>query len=128
MSLDSTPNAYTCTPASLQAANPCLNCLSDKELLGVLVGILIQANDTTVKAALQKSACFTCLTRKQMKQGLVTIMNEGLGGATTLSKAVAMLSSLRNVDETRLNATALYLLCQLRITIPPAVPPPPPVT
>lgn len=111
------PKAYTCTPSSLMASSPCLACFSDKELLVALVAILIAAKGTTVDQVMKDSACFTCLTKKQMKQGFVTIMgNELLGEASSQDAILALMRCLRCANDTQLNAAALYLICQLTIS------------
>lgn len=104
--------AYTCTPSSLLASNPCLNCLSEQELLAVIVAIFAAALDKTIPEVMQDSACFTCLSDKQILQALITIMgNEILGESTTPAEVVDQMHCLVCVDKHKLMAAILQLIC-----------------
>lgn len=109
---------YECTPSSLLDSTPCLKCLSEKELLAVLVGIFAASADKTVAQVMEDSACFTCLSKKEMLQALVTIMgNAMLGEGTTPSDIIANYHCLVCAPEQQLLAAALQLLCNFTITI-----------
>jgi hypothetical protein len=104
--------AYVCTPSSLMASNPCLACLSEKELLAALVGIFAIAHDLTIADILRNSACYTCLSKKQMLQALVTITgNNLLGESRTVPDVIAMIKCLECSNDKQLLAALLYLVC-----------------
>lgn len=106
------PVAFDCTPSSLLDSSPCLKCLSEKELLGVILAIIVSALGTTVAQALEDSKCFTCLSKKQMLQSLTTVLgNDLLGERYSQDAILADLACLRCSNETQLRAAILYLLC-----------------
>jgi len=104
--------AYECTPSSLMASNPCLACLSEKELLAALVGIFAISEDLTIAQMLKSSACYKCLSKKQMLQALVTISgNNMLGESRTVPDVIAMIKCLECSDEKSLLAALLWFIC-----------------
>lgn len=93
-------------------SEPCLQCLSEKELLAALVGILALALDKTFNQALTESACFTCMSEKQMLQAFVTLMgNYLLGENNTAADVVEQMHCLVCAPRHQLLAASLYLLC-----------------
>ena len=107
-----TNNAYVCTPDSLLASNPCLACLSEKELWASLVGVMAMTLEETMPDVLKDSACFMCMSKKQMLQALVTIFgNVLLGEGTTAKDVIDEYHCLVCASEKQLQAAALYLLC-----------------
>jgi hypothetical protein len=104
---------FECTPSSLIAAVPCLACLSDNEMLAVLVGILATAADVDQTTLLTSSACYTCLSKKQMLQALVTIAGSDLlGPENTPDTILEQVKCLRQCsNEKQLLAALLSLLC-----------------
>ena len=110
------PNAFVCTPVSLMQSVPCLQCLSDHELLAALLGILLESTGETVAEVMKASSCFTCLSKKQMKQAFVTLMgNNVLGEATSLQGVLKQMACLRCANDTQLYAAILYEFCKLSI-------------
>ena len=104
--------AFTCTPSSLIASSPCLACLSEKEMIGALVGIAAISAEVEIPAVLKASACFDCLSKKQMLQALVTIAgNDLLGEETTPQEVIDDIVCLECAGEKKLLAALLYLLC-----------------
>ena len=103
---------YVCTPSSLLASSPCLACLSPKELLAVMVGIVAINTEKKVPDILKESACFTCMSKHQMLQALVTIMgNQLLGEETTPEEVVASVKCIECASEKQLLAAILYQFC-----------------
>lgn len=104
-----------CTPSGLLAANPCLQCLSELELLAALVAIFATASETyanDVPKLLKDSACLTCLSKKQMFQAVVTIAGESLlGENTTVQEVIDKMRCLVCSNEKQLSAAFLFLLC-----------------
>ena len=107
---------YVCTPSSLLASNPCLACLSEKELLAALVGIFAISADLTIANVLKNSACYTCLSKKQMLQALVTITgNNLLGQERTVPDVITNIRCLECSNEKQLFAALLYLICNVTV-------------
>lgn len=107
-----------CTPSALTGVIPCLSCLSEKELLTVLVFILASADSyslpTDTNQLLADSACFTCLSDKQLFQALITaVANEFLRESLTVEEGAAAVKCLQCANPKQLKAALVYLLCQL---------------
>jgi len=105
---------FNCTPKSLLASNPCLACLSEKELLAALVAIFASTDEnyaTNLKLLMQDSACFTCMSKKQMLQALITVMGSKLLGQRTVAQVIAQYKCLVCSNEKTLQAALLYMLC-----------------
>lgn len=106
------PRSFVCTPSSLLDSVPCLKCLSEKELQAVLVGILALALDKTFDEALEESACFTCMSEKQMLEAVVILMgNALLGEDATAADVVEQMHCLVCASRKQLLAAIVYLLC-----------------
>lgn len=106
------PLAFECTPDSLLKSTPCVACLSEHELLAVIVGILSLAASKTVAEAMSDSACFTCLSDKQLLQALVVkIGNDALGEEHTVSEVVDQFHCLVCATPKQLKAAIIQLLC-----------------
>ncbi len=113
---------FVCTPASLLASSPCLECLSEKQMLAGLLGIFAIANEQAIPDVLKESDCFMCMSKKQMLQALVTIagnqlLGEGTSGQTVIDKT----KCLQCASEKQLLAAILWQLCN-GITISSPVP------
>lgn len=105
-------NSFVCTPSSLLASTPCLKCLSEHEMLAVIVGILAIGVGKTNAEAMSDSACFTCMSRKQMLQAIVTILgNQLLGDEHTPQEVVDTYHCLVCATDTQLLAAILQMLC-----------------
>lgn len=112
------PVAYVCTPSSLLASTPCLKCLSEHEMLAVLVGILAIQAGKDIPTVMEESACFRCMSKKEMLQAIVTIAgNELLGEVHTPSEVVEQYHCLVCASDKELQAALLKLLCSLEFTI-----------
>lgn len=101
----------TCTPASLIDTNPCLNCISEKELMAVLMYAFAHANDHTVAEALQNGACLTCLSKKQRLAAWVTIIANELLSDMTVPEIIEAIKCLECASDTQLQASLLAEAC-----------------
>jgi hypothetical protein len=111
------PQAYDCTPSSLLASTPCLKCLSEHELLAVLVGILAMDAETDIPTLMEDSACFTCMTKKEMLQALVTIFgNDILGEAHSAQDVVDEYHCLVCATDLQLRSALIKLLCDFDLS------------
>ena len=79
----------SCTPSTLLDTFKCLKCLSATELKAVIVIALAENLGLTVAEVLENSACFNCLSKKQLLQ------------STTAVAADSFLSRYASVDEIR---------------------------
>lgn len=106
-------NAYVCTPSSLLASTPCLQCLSEHEYLAVIVGIMAISAGKTTAEAMTDSNCFACgMSRKQMLQAVVTILgNQLLGERYSAQDVVDSYHCLVCATDTQLLAAILQMLC-----------------
>jgi hypothetical protein len=103
---------YECTPSSLLASSPCLACISEKEMLAVIVGIVAINTEQEIADIMKASACFTCMSKKQMLQALVTVLgNQLLGEETSAEEVVEDIKCLQCASEKQLLAAILYQFC-----------------
>lgn len=87
-------------------------------MLAVLVAILAMTVNKTVAEVMADSACFNCMSKKQMLQALVTIFgNELLGENATAQEVIDEMHCLVCVDEHKLMAALLQLICNNWTTI-----------
>lgn len=103
---------YVCTPSSLLASSPCLACLSERQLLAAMVGIVAINTEQSVEDVLKSSSCFMCMSKKQMLQALVTIMgNQLLGEQTSAQDVIDATKCIQCAPEKQLLAAILYQFC-----------------
>lgn len=106
--------AIECTPKALLEKYSCLACLSEHELLAVITLAMAQASRTYesgVASLLADSACYTCLSKKQMLQaGAAIIGNMGLSDHT-VPEIVELIKCLQCASDRTLWAAILFLLC-----------------
>lgn len=106
------PVAYTCTPSSLLASEPCIKCLSEKEMWAAIVAILALNAGKSVKDAMKDAACFNCMTDSQMLQAALTILGNNLLGETkSLTDVLNLMKCLVCTSEHQLKAAALKMFC-----------------
>lgn len=111
-------HAYTCDPSSLLASNPCIACLSEKEMLAVLVGIIAVQASLPLADVMKDSACFTCMSKKQMLHSLVTIFgSEILGAGNSAQTVIDEMHCLVCATDQQLYAALTYLICTYWDTI-----------
>lgn len=113
------PQGYDCTPSSLLASTPCLSCLSEHDMLAVIVGIFAVALDKTIPEIMDEGACFSCMSKKQMLQALATILgNQLLGEEHTAQEVIDEMHCLVCVPDQQLLAAILRMFCYY-LTITP---------
>lgn len=100
-------------PAELLKAKPCLSCLSEHELMAVLVLALAQKNDTyanNLPKLMTDSVCYTCMSKKQLLEAFTAmVVNQALNGKTT-SQLVALTKCIRCAKPQQLRAALVYLI------------------
>lgn len=107
--------AITCTPSELLKKYSCLQCLSQKELIALLAIILSTgtAYENDVPRLLRASACFGCLTDKQMLQGFTALLADTvLPASVTVTQLREKIKCLLCADPKTVRAAVLYLICQ----------------
>ena len=83
-------------------------------MLAVMVGIIAVAEGLTVAQILKSSSCFTCMSKKQMIQALVTIMGSSmLGESDTVPEVIQKVKCLECASDKQLLAALLYLFCNV---------------
>ena len=124
MPVEQEEEELVCTPSSLLAANPCLACYSELELLAALVAIGVIASGDygqhgeNIGQLMKDSACFTCISKKQMLQILVELMGEQWLDEFDVQDVLKLLRCLRCSNQKQLMAAFLFLLCKLVQTGP----------
>lgn len=108
----------TCTPSELIATNPCFECLSEKELLAVLVFVFVTANRSNIAQALVDSACFTCMSKKQMLQSLVSLLANTYLSGQTIDQIKEEMKCLECASDNQLRAALLQQFCTYWESIP----------
>lgn len=104
--------AFDCTPSSLLASSPCLKCLSEHEMLAVIVGLMGLAAGKANATIMSDSACFTCMSRKEMLQALVTKLgNDLLSDRYTVQEVIDQYHCLVCATDQQLLAAIMQLLC-----------------
>ena len=111
----------TCSsPSSLIGQYPCLACLSNTELLAVMVLALATSNGYTLpddtSRLLTDSKCVTCLTDKQLLQALAGLMAGGMLSGQTVTQMRAKIKCLVNANPKQLKAALVNLICQFGLT------------
>lgn len=73
-------DVITCTPDDLLANQPCLACLSTRELLAILALLLCKINgadpdaDCSVETLASEAKCFNCMSDHQMLEAIVALV------------------------------------------------------
>lgn len=112
MALINQAEAFDCTPSSLLASTPCLKCLSEHEMIAVIVALMALAAGKTIPEVMSDGACFTCLSDKEMLQALVTKLgNDLLGERYTVQDVIDTYHCLVCAPDKQLRAAILQMLC-----------------
>ena len=107
----------TCSsPSDLANAIPCLACLSQTELMCVMILALATSNGYTLpgdtNAVITDSKCVTCLTDKQMLQALAGLLAGSTLDGLTVTQMRARIKCLACANPRQLKATLLSQFCQ----------------
>lgn len=109
-----TPNAFVCTPSSLLAAYPCVDCLSESQIRAFMVGIIGAAIGKTAAEMMRESACFTCMSDKQKLEAVAVILgNSLLGENHSPQQIIDDYKCLLCATPDQINAALTYALCHL---------------
>ena len=101
--------ALTATPSGLKNARPCLNCVSEKRLKAIIVYVMRNSVGLSLPDLTAKSACFMCMSRKDMLEALTAmIANQLLPGVTGRNLAALVPCKICDSDK-QLEAMMLYL-------------------
>lgn len=97
----------TWTPRTLVGDTPCLQCLSEKELLAILLYIFAYLNSHTITEALEGSPCFMCLSKKQQLHGLVDVLSEKFLSEVSVPTIIQEIKCLECAPEPQIIAALL---------------------
>jgi hypothetical protein len=104
--------AIVCTPSALIGTNPCLHCLSNKQLWAIIMYALATANSRTISEALANSACFKCLgDEKDFLISLVTIFADRYLTDISVPDIIEAIKCLECAPEKQIKSALLYELC-----------------
>jgi hypothetical protein len=108
----------SCAPAALLAKLSCLKCLSESELNKVFVLALAAGTDNytlpdNLNTLLENSACFTCLSDKQLLQALVSAYVEDNLPELTIEEIRERIKCLNCATPKQVKAAMVYLTCVL---------------
>jgi hypothetical protein len=96
-------------PGELIAANPCLDCLSEHELKAIIAYALRFSTGLTLAQVVARSACYRCLSRKQMLVAFTAMITNQLVPGMTASQLRAAVKCTVCGSDKHLEADILYL-------------------
>lgn len=106
--------APVCTAQGQVSTHPCLQCLSKKELLAVLLYLFASQNynlPSEMTELAEDSACFRCLSDKQKLQGLVSKVYTYFGETATVEEIRASVKCLICYGDADLKAMLAQQVC-----------------
>lgn len=105
-----------CTPSGLLDTFPCLACLSEKELLAVMVYTLSTQTDYSlpddVPELMRDSACYACMSDKEMLQATAAMQASLFLEGKTVEEVRDTVKCLICATPKQLKAAMTLLLCQ----------------
>lgn len=107
--------AHDCTAQAQVDERPCLECLSKKELLAVLLYLLAKQNydlPSEIDNLASDSACFRCLSDKQKLQGLVNAVYVYFGETDTVEEIRESVKCLICFGDADLKAMLAQQICE----------------
>lgn len=105
-------------PKDLPKVLPCLQCLSELQLMMVLVWELNEISEaytlpTQLATLFDDSACYTCLSDKQLLQAIVTILAYlAFGREDTVPGVVDDLACLNCANPAQIKAAIVHLIAK----------------
>ena len=107
----------TCTPSHDLDLTPCLDCLSTSQLwmaFFVLMADVLEFNlPTDLPTILEASACYNCLSDKQMFEAALGRMANATEQDSTIAAFREKMKCLQCMDVHRIKAAIVYLSCVL---------------
>jgi hypothetical protein len=99
----------TATPSALKNAKACLNCVSEKRLKAIIVYSMRTYSGLTLAQLVANSACYMCLSKKDMLVALTAmIANQLVPGMTGRDLDALVPCKICDSDK-QLEAMMLYL-------------------
>ena len=111
------PTETTCSPSELLSINPCMACISTKDMWAVMLDVLRyeynqdSRSELTLKQVLEDSACWMCTSKKQRLQAFVAVVAESAEGLTEAT-VKADIKCLECASESQLQAAVMWLFCK----------------
>lgn len=111
------PVANNCTPDKIIDITPCFQCLTQTELLAVIVLCLAELDgydlSKDLNTLMEDAACMKCLTDKQMLEGVTAVLaNTAIRDGRTMDQIKEDIKCLLCTDPKTLKATIVYLWCK----------------
>ena len=109
--------SVSCTPNALLNTFPCLQCYSKTELKQVLVMLLAELSESyempgSTNQVMKDSACFTCLSEKQLLQAMVSTLAQQVGWESTdFNDIKDKIKCLNCANPKQIDAAITYLVC-----------------
>ena len=107
--------ALTCIPPSETLKNdPCLACFSEKELLALMVIAMSESTRTyseDIPQLLVDSACWTCLSKKQMLQAMAAMLKNLFLSGSSISDIKERMKCIECSSQKQLQAAFMFLMC-----------------
>lgn len=104
--------AVVYTKDTVMALTPCLQCLDKPTLLLVLLYILATMNNkdmtTELDTMMEESACYTCLTDKQLLEAMIAILADNQLESVNVQDIRDSLSCAQCADPQRIKAMLLH--------------------
>jgi hypothetical protein len=105
----------TCSPEALIADTPCFQCLSQSELLMVIVLALMEANNFTVaddlQTLLETTACANCSPDGQRLQAIAAVLANTFLTRDTIEQIKTDGACLPCMQPGQLKSLIVYLFC-----------------
>lgn len=105
-----------CTVDGLQAASPCVKCLSRKELLALLIVIMADQLGYDLpddnSEILEDSACFRCQSDRERLNGFMSKLVSEYRDAYTIEELREEIKCILCWDEVAIKSALALLLCQ----------------
>lgn len=105
------PCVETCTPSQSLDVYKCAACLSESELKAVLALALGEAAGLTVQELLDCSSCYTCMSKKQLMQTIVTKIGYNYLSRYTIPEIREQIKCLLCAPPQLLDAAIAYGVC-----------------
>ena|ERR1039457_1183664 len=103
--------ALTCSPSALKNANPCLNCLSEKELKAIIVYALRTSSGLTMEQTNINAAGYKSLSRKDMLVAFTAMITNQLVPGVSVSDLRKDVRCNGCGSDKAIEAALTYLFC-----------------
>lgn len=106
---------YDCTPATVEALQPCVDCFSDSQLeiqAIIMLDAFINVGSYDLSGLLDESKCYTCLGKKQQKAAIVKILTDYFQSFISAADAQERRKCLECISPGQRRAILVRLICE----------------